>query len=520
MGLHLGPRYTEIWNVARDLVGDMRANVSAVTSYGEAGMWAVVRQALQWDPAKRPDAGALLQHMTTPSPPWNVVAPSSAPVEHELQSRTPVAPPPTKGDASPLGLLSSPAAPTPKSVRGRCACSGHCLQPGHKSQQRIHGRACESKTVLQGCSYCELCVCVVHGCWKPRLDSEMCSMHKKLLFKMPWPVQMCMHTAPLALDMLPCDVADFLQCWPIISRHGLWAFVFAFLREPTATKKWLGTEVFAAEQAFAPTQGEHNVSQMQGPNARMQCSAEVFRASLEQVVTVTAREGAPHMGDHDQLTERAWTCVAATCCVLGVLASTDDQVGIPHIQGTYVLTNSSEVIEKVIAQADKSAALWGDVLAAPDISTVLSSTQAWLHTLHTAVPSMQIQRSTDFLATSFVRKVLLARVGTGLRVDWSQVANKDLHDWFPDKNNYLAHFPDSISAANISSILFGRDDWVLMASMYFGLWAEVQQKYSSKLKSIERAMSNGIFAKALSALRTGLGVTPTPIAVVDSLFPQ
>ena len=114
--------------------------------------------------------------------------------------------------------------------------------------------------------------------------------------------------------------------------------------------------------------------------------------------------------------------------------------------------------------------------------------------------------------------MLLARVATGISVDWSLVVVTELADMMPDKNDYLRHFPEGMRAADLSSMIFGRCDWALLVSLYACLWGDVKAKFPAKLDHIERAALNGGLAQSLSGLRTVLGMTPAPSVIVESMF--
>ena len=65
-------------------------------------------------------------------------------------------------------------------VQGKCKCAGHCYQPGHRSRG-----GCDCKTVVAGSGYCQLCVCSVVGCHRPRLRGPFCFGHGKVAGAVP-----------------------------------------------------------------------------------------------------------------------------------------------------------------------------------------------------------------------------------------------------------------------------------------------------------------------------------------------
>ncbi len=214
-GLALGPRHQQIETAAESVVDRLRAGISTVTSYGDRGGWAGVREALQWSPKQRPDTKTLLNIVVAASRPAlpDCARPESvaalAPTQGGMvpsggrEQGTLVASAPRQGTVAissgktastlPDVFFASTSEQKLKTVKGQCLCSGHCLQPGHKSRRRIGPYACDSMRILAGCTYCSACVCILPLCLKPRHDSEMCSMHKKLFDRAPWPLRMCIY---------------------------------------------------------------------------------------------------------------------------------------------------------------------------------------------------------------------------------------------------------------------------------------------------------------------------------------
>ena len=320
----------------------------------------------------------------------------------------------------------------------------------------------------------------------------------------PWPVRMCMFMQTLVLDMMPCDVQDFLLHWKTLSRHGLWALLWALLKEPSATKIWFTTLAFS--DTLASTQGR--------------LTGDLLRASLEQVIH--ALHGRPHMCELDQLTRQGvarFTCVASTCCAVGVLKKSQD--GPLHLgkgQQSYACTGSSDTLEKLVAQADQATALWEVAVSAPDLNTTITSARAWIQALQVAVPAMKIKQDNHYIVKFVLLKILLARVANGMQVDWSKVTGSDLAMLAPDQNHNLGHFPCDMSAAEISTMLFGREDWALLASLYSCLWGDVERAFPERLDEIEQSVRDGRFATARKALREVMGCNPCACAVVESMF--
>ena len=134
--------------------------------------------------------------------------------------------------------VAHPQTPPPRTRTGKgktsatCACTGHCNQPGHRRN------LCQSKQIVVGAKYCELCMCTVPGCVAPRLASDFCSMHKRQLSPQPLVLQCVMATRAWWHSTVPCDVLAFNELWPELQDNPLLAITAALLKEPTALAAW------------------------------------------------------------------------------------------------------------------------------------------------------------------------------------------------------------------------------------------------------------------------------------------
>lgn len=115
----------------------------------------------------------------------------------------------------------------------------------------------------------------------------------------------------MVMDLVPCDVLDFVDLWPVVQRHPAVAIVAAVLKEPAATHLWRKTEFF---RALAAAQGKAAVA----VEAAELCGS--IREVLEQM------SGRPNHAELNQLVGQGFGCelglpaaqLAAHICRCGV----------------------------------------------------------------------------------------------------------------------------------------------------------------------------------------------------------
>jgi hypothetical protein len=103
---------------------------------------------------------------------------------------------------------------------------------------------------------------------------------------------------------------------------------------------------------------------------------------------------------------------------------------------------------------------------------------------------------------------------------WQSTAASALNSMLPDQHDFTSGFPDGWTAAEMSNLLFGRDDWAMFASMWACLWHDVQEKHAAKLEHIEGFLVGGMsscFAKRARALAIQLGHNVAPRMIIDDL---
>ena len=122
--------------------------------------------------------------------------------------------------------------PTRDDTRGTCQCAGHCYQASHR-----YWNGCYSKVVVQGASYCSLCLCTVPGCSCPRLHGPYCSKHKRI--KLPLALRLAQAARPWMMSLIPCDVTDFLSRFKSIRGNLAVLAMSALVKEPMAVSAML-----------------------------------------------------------------------------------------------------------------------------------------------------------------------------------------------------------------------------------------------------------------------------------------
>ena len=78
------------------------------------------------------------------------------------------------------------------------------------------------------------------------------------------------------------------------------------------------------------------------------------------------------------------------------------------------------------------------------------------------------------------RKVVLALLATSrVAVDWATITRAQLEDLCCDQSNFLSAFDASMSAADVSNLVFGRKDWPMFVSLWACLMKDVFRVTSS-----------------------------------------
>ncbi len=213
--------------------------------------WEQVRQALRWDPRKRPSMQDLLSDCQT----LTAVSQFGAQVQHDAAATEQDSTAATRGGAAADALAAAgesdvqgpqepvrPERPVPsrwfsawtkeptvQRCSKKCACSGHCKTAGHSR----HG--CKSHMLLVASEYCVSCKCCVPDCPRPKHESELCHGHKKLQTALPAALRLTRASRHASVGLMPCDVTDFASKWAVWKEDLALIVLAAMLKEPTAT---------------------------------------------------------------------------------------------------------------------------------------------------------------------------------------------------------------------------------------------------------------------------------------------
>ena len=319
--LTLGPRQAMLLQAAHDQVPLLESHFPMLAICrlpGSAGR-VLVEGALRWNPEARPTAVEMKhlveQQQLAEEKPAGELSETYLATTQEIKSKTDQHVVPevlgvteagsvttqekqTKLDthvaSEIMGRFATSMQPvqTKRSRTQTCQCSGHCYQPGH----RYH-KGCDSHDLVVGTNYCTGCKCMLRGCMIPRHQGSLCSGHTRAMSQLPWELQAAHTCREFALDMMPCDIVDFVGLWPEIRPHPLLAIVAAMLKEPWATQHWLKTGFL---QQCAAGKFKHDC----------QAFARAMHVSLSAVVE--ASDGCPNREEVDQLSRQGPSYVTPT----------------------------------------------------------------------------------------------------------------------------------------------------------------------------------------------------------------
>ncbi len=111
----------------------------------------------------------------------------------------------------------------------KCACTGHCMQPGHR-----YYKGCSTMVPKHGRkTFCDACRCFVVGCVRSRNDSEACHAHKRVVESWGPALQNVWHFRSLAPAMIPCDFAVLGKIWETVRDCSVLQTLVFLIQEPT-----------------------------------------------------------------------------------------------------------------------------------------------------------------------------------------------------------------------------------------------------------------------------------------------
>ena len=459
----------------QDLLRHATSAPSTTTPIPDTQPWGVVRACLRWQPQERP-------HMKDVLASWFPVAETKPCPGHDGASAgasTPAAG--LQEDAHPRDV--GRGAPTPATV-GRsllrteelgpenerevgtkqCKCKGHCRIAKHRREG-----SCESAELVKGMDYCADCICKVPGCPKPRHKHWLCFRHLKCYSDCPPGLQYAIAAAPLASVSVPEDVLDFCGHWSYASKDFALALVLALFKDPNATAACV-----AAHKDFPPDHGAEAFGQC------VLAGVKASRASWQE-------EGSPMPSLSRQGVARVLG-VAPVGIALGVITATaEGELALGATMRRYDIVDEPARHKRL--EAFLAAARGGDGTppcldagATPaQIRETIRSYATRLRRLLQAVtktaPRLGAGENSNYVADFVVRKCVLAvTMSAKLPLDfWRNVPMRQVAEWTADSHNHMAAMPKEWSAAEVSAMVCGREDWPLLASTFACLWTEVAQ---------------------------------------------
>ena len=322
------------------------------------------------------------------------------------------------------------ALPTTMPEPQKCACSGHCNQPGHRRF------GCGSQAVVVGAKHCRDCLCALAGCLAPRYKTDFCIRHGRQLNALPVVLQCVRATREWWHEMIPCDISAYLQLWPEFRQHPVLAVLAAVLKEPTAVIAWVKTELFA-----------------QSPSRRnAEVTPEKLLESLVHVLSVV--HGCPNSPEVEQLGRGGaarYTGPRAACIMFGVLkqheeessaAATPDLVFrlgkklSPHCLRDDALV----VLRQILDAADDTEVRddWAKILSSGSVLEISEAARRAIAHISRKVPGTLPGKDPKFgyVLLHITRKIVLSRVScrdAETKFDWAGVTLEDLRSMGPDE---------------------------------------------------------------------------------------
>ena len=508
------PRYTEqsSWGVLVQRASALPRRRPLLKEMG-GGLWDVVRACLRWDPRARPAMAQVLR-----------LLPSAAHATPLGGGRGAQSPERAEEAASGGGQqtafceLFRPGPPSEKLLQeGKsdlaCACAGHCRLWSH-----ARAGECKSTSLVEGGRHCRLCVCVVPGCVRPKLRSDFCYMHRRVLAELPPPARLAVQMAPIAHALVPSDVYDFVDIFRECSDDVGFTIIMAQIKES------LATAVF--RQGWRTLPPEYLAS------AFLSIWHDVIDAAACASTPCGDRQP-PHKVALEQLSRQGasrFQGLAMASQQMGVLrkAGEGDDEGATRKLGltghAYCKTGETEMLAKffAVARGPKAAALKKCYAAAgseTDKTQLLDHVFACASALRALLDSMQgagaLCPAIRWPPTDgIVRKhavALIGLLGPG-DIDWQRCSSTRLQEISPDFHKHLQCLPASWNAAEISCFICGREDWPFLASMYMCQWKEVADKVEEAERRCLDARPR--FLEVAREFRLRHGFDPHPYTLV------
>ena len=473
---------SEAWAALRTAASDRPMCREAWPWPADDARGVVLDACLQWRPSQRPSMSTLIRmpwfqpKTAAAEPPRPLLPCLDAGGSHQRGgSQSP--------HASTLGIPASRLAvdysKRETEATGKpCECKGHCRVWKHRQRQ-----CCDERRVVIGTPYCQTCLCKVYGCRAPKLKTEYCSMHQRVLDSAPLHVQLAILAADLAPLLLPCDVVDFLRIYPEIRSDLPICIICALIKEPTATAHIL-VEWRKLPRGYSAAQLGDALSR-------------VARACV-----LTPGEDSPHVHELEQLTRQGvarFTGLAIVLKVFGVTrAAAESEAAAALTLGLtrqpHVLTGNTEVLAaflSTVRTAEQSTPT--PCLDAGDPSR-FGAIVCYARKLHeltrTLSQDIQLFKTTGMGYTcDFVVRKLCMPLWPG--IPWETIPGSELRIVSADQTEALAEFPADWTAAQISAFVCQRPDWPWLVSVYTCCWKEVADADPRNAKETLRRLCVG-----------------------------
>ena len=418
------------------------------------GFRQLVRSACRWDPKRRPCAASIARGMCWECPPPACAATPRGFGEEGV---------PTLVDELEKAF---PETPTAKSVPGKCQCSGHCNQPGHRKNK------CDCTEVVFGSKFCARCVCVVRGCCCPRNKSDFCAFHGRIFNAMPPASKLTKAVGESLLDLIPGDLRAFAQLWPQIHFHPLLALIGAWMKDPHALAFWAQS-------------GHFRLCRDAGLNGE-DIAADALRAALDIVLDACSAPGGE---------ETATTSLrqglgrnlgpARVCTALGIIETcpkTGAELFLGDKRRPYRRTGNDKTLNLLLDKAARASEQWEVARRGTSIHEVVGALGAIAQTFgEGGLGGVQKSGSEAYCRLSFVRAVLFARLVQGdLTADWERVSTKELRTMGPDFSGFLDELPADWSAGRAGEFFFGRPAAGFFIGLMACVWNEVARKVPTR----------------------------------------
>ncbi len=492
----------------RELVGLAERQLGRRSRLESAPCWDVVAACLSWRPERRRPMRKVCEMpwFTQPEllgPAASTAAPAScfdAEARAPEREGTPFWPARVRkilGDASPQQR------PCFDAGEQRCGCTGNCRIYRHRSEG-----GCSSKMLVPGTSFCISCLCCVASCGRGKLRSEFCYRHRRLFNEAPLAVRLAVQSAPIAGDMVPCDVVDFLDKEEIVRQDLAASIVIALLKEPRATdefvKQWRGLP------------RDYVGGQL---HAALKAVVEVCASSPGQV--------APNAVELQQLSRRGVARVQGTIAVahaFGVVRRHTSAEGgfclgltghrYEYLVGEPVISTKFLEIVRALSKRDEGSLFppCFDAGAHRTVSDLVEFSRAARSVLQEVgghVPTLKLGGT--YVLDSIVRKLVVARQSGS--TGWQQCSIQTLQTLSVDQCAFLECFDASVTAAEASLMVCGRPHWATFVSMFMCLWSEVTAVPEAEVV-VEKVISSGQAHKAIEKFQSEHGFSPHPRTLV------